>query len=80
LEFLGDHYELKMADKTVYSFDLEGRLTEVKDRFQETIQLAYDGNGKLATVSSVLPGTIAFERDAEGRIVKATRVRDNLPA
>ncbi len=73
-----DHYELTKQDKSVLTFDLDGKLIQKKDRHGEVVSLAYDTNGKLATISSPLAGSLSITRDTAGRIETVHRDRDNL--
>jgi RHS repeat-associated protein len=55
-----------------------GKLESIIEPHGETIQLAYDANGKLASATTALAGTITFSRNEAGLVTNVTRQRDGL--
>lgn len=84
-EFI-DHYEIRKPDGTRLIFSNGraphsppvGKLTQLIDRYGETVNLTYGSNGLLQSISNVFAGTLTFTRDWSNRIASVTRVRDNL--
>jgi len=53
-------YELVTRDRRTFGFDTAGRLTQIKPRFLPATSLAYDGGGKLTTITDSAGRTIAL--------------------
>lgn len=69
-------YTLTRKDQSKYFFDASGRLIEERNRTGQALQMTYDSNGKLQTVSEPLSGialTLAY--DGSGLLQS---VSDNL--
>ena len=78
-----DHYDMKQKFGVHYIFARNsagvptGRLLRVVEPHGETVELSYV-SGQLQSVSTGLAGAIQFSRNAQGRVIAVTRVRDGL--
>ena len=82
LSELSDRYELRKKDglKLVFAGPSQatpGRLVRNTEPHGESVTLTYV-SGKLSTISTPLAGTVTLTRDAQGRVIQVTRVRDAL--
>ncbi len=73
-----DRFLLTTQNRTVYTFDLNGKLTQKSDRWGEPVTFTYDPQGNLASVAAPKAGQISIVRNSNGRITAITRERDNL--
>jgi RHS repeat-associated protein len=69
LSKLADMYELVRHDQVRYRFDFQGRLTLLRDRNGNSVSLAYDSNGALATVTDTAGRVITFTH-ADGLLTR----------
>jgi RHS repeat-associated protein len=56
----GGTYELKTRDQRTFTFNTDGKLTQMKPRFGPATTLAYDGNGKLSSITDSAGRTITI--------------------
>jgi|GEM_PF-3299183 len=82
LRELPDHYELQKSDRTVLFFFKTngpfGRLYKIRDVYGESVDLVYDDNDRLESISSPFTGVVAFTYNSLNLVSSVTRVRDNL--
>jgi len=87
LTYTGDGFELETPEQVTYVFDTHGLLLEVYDRYDNTIQLERDSEGRILrvtdTVGREFPITYDGERvgsigDSLGRILDYTYENGNL--
>lgn len=79
---LSDRFELRKKNGVVLTFSLNGpepagRLRSITDPHGEKVNLSYNSQGQLVTVSSPFAGSIAFTYTA-GRITQVLRSRENF--
>ncbi|MEW5883893.1 MAG: RHS repeat-associated core domain-containing protein [Armatimonadota bacterium] len=65
-------YTWTLPDKTVYRFTPAGRLTSIKDRNNNTVNLDYDGSGNLTTVRDPDNRTLYTFAYSGGRLQSVT--------
>lgn len=70
LRTISGGYELLRHDQVKYRFNTAGRLTELRDRNDKGLALAYDANGRLSTVTDGAGRSIGFTHDASGRLTQ----------
>ncbi len=61
-------FRMTTTDQIVYEFDTVGRLVSKKDRNTNGFSLAYDGNGRLATVTDDTANTATFSYNASNLV------------
>jgi RHS repeat-associated protein len=66
LSSIAGGYELLRTDQVTYTFDTQGRLTQLKDRNNRTLTLAYNVDGKLATLTDTVGRIITFTHNGSG--------------
>jgi len=59
-------------DGKQYIFDLKGKLTQIKDRYDNTISLSYNSQNQLITVIDSAGRKINLTYDSQGRIIRLT--------
>jgi RHS repeat-associated protein len=57
---------------TIYRFRLDGRLASVEDRFENAVQLGYDGGGRLISLAHSDGDVFSLEWNGAGRVTRLT--------
>ncbi|WP_282957369.1 DUF6531 domain-containing protein [Methylovulum psychrotolerans] len=65
-------WQLTTTDDTVESYDINGKLTVIKDRSGYTQTLSYNGLGQLLSVTDTYNRSLAFAYDSSGNISTLT--------
>lgn len=66
-------YTLSRKDGSVYLFNTSGKLSQQKNRIGQQLNLAYDGNGRLATITEPISGALlTFSYTTAGLLNKVT--------
>ena len=67
-----DGFTVRRKNQEVFSFRLDGKLTQIADRNGNAVTLTYDGSGYLIQVRDPFGRLVAFDNDVLGRLTRIT--------